>query len=137
MKLWMAILAGVLVVGACDDDDDDGTGPPDTQTITLATASEGVTGTAVITFDSGDENSIQVTLQGLEEGETYPGHIHQGSCETGGPVVEQLETIEADGSNESVTTDNVSDEFLRAGFFVQYHRQVGQTLPPVACGDIQ
>lgn len=140
MKIWKGVLiAGLLIgIGACDDDDD-GTQPPDTETVALSTIAENVTGSAVITNDEGTNSTIEVTLQGLMPGETYPGHIHTGDClQNPGPVVFPLETIEAPtGTSASITSLDVPDNLLQPGHYIQYHRVVDQSLPPVACGNIQ
>ena len=47
---------------------------------------ESVTGRADIRSIN-SETSITITLTGARAGATHPWHLHDGSCETGGPIV--------------------------------------------------
>lgn len=87
-------------------------------TINLSEVNEsGIEGKAVVS-DSEDAEAmaaheVKVKLTGATEGETYPAHVHRGSCEEGGPVVTGLTSVEADAEGaSSVTVVSAAD--LRA-----------------------
>jgi hypothetical protein len=134
MKLWKAMVLSLLVVGACDDDDS--TEPPDTMTVTLETVLGNVTGSALITDIDGPTSTVQVTLQGLTVGETYVGHIHDGSCTDPGEILVTLQSITAATTTASVTTNNVPDSMIGEDHIIQYHLQMAASTPAVACGEI-
>jgi len=69
-------------------------------TVQLASLNNsGITGTANVSHTQ-DEISVSVQLAGLTAGESYPAHVHRGSCEQQGPVAAPLGSIQAaeDGS---------------------------------------
>lgn len=97
---------------------------------------------------------VVVRLEGLEAGQTYPVHIHQGSCAAGGPVLMPLESVEAEPSGSGSATTTISArqlaeamEKMEAGgegemegeghehptVFIQAHQPGGT---PAACGDV-
>lgn len=94
----------------------------------------GVTGTAVATHE-GESVMVDVQVQGVQEGEELPAHIHEGDCATGGPVLVPLNSVViADGSGSSSTTLEASQVPEGQAAFVQVHGPEGQ---PVACGNLQ
>lgn len=52
-----------------------------------------VSGSATITPIGGEMMRVQINLQGAEQGQQYPTHIHQGTCDEGGPVVLELDPV--------------------------------------------
>lgn len=130
-------------------------------TVTLASANDsGITGTAVLAAAAEDErpdaHSITLELSGVEAGQTYPAHIHGGTCEEGGGVVAALEPVVAEGQMASATTVITPDQLAMADtgdepaemaaeegeeeeheghgpLFIQVHLPDGT---PAACGNV-
>lgn len=104
--------------------------------VALAPKNEsGLAGTAVLTAASGDSLSVELSLSGLESGQSYPAHVHSGTCQSPGGVVSGLTGVTADGTTGTSTT-RVPDP--RAGdaegpFLVMAHLPDGT---PAACGAI-
>lgn len=106
-----------------------------------------VSGTATVTPMSGDMMRVQVNLQGAEQGQQYPTHIHQGTCDQGGPVVLELDPVtpgqqtgmqEQQGQQQQMEQQQgqqISTRELQPGqdYFLQTHSPDGE---PIACGDI-
>lgn len=111
-----------------------------------------VSGSATITPVSGEMLRVQINLQGAEQGQQYPTHIHQGTCDEGGPVVLELDPVTpgqqtgmrdqqgqqgqaGQQGQQSQQGQTVSTRELQSGqeYFLQTHAPDGQ---PVACGDI-
>lgn len=86
--------------------------------VTLSQVNDsGIEGKAVISHAEDAEamaaHQVKVKLTGAAEGQTYPAHVHRGSCEEGGPVVTALTSVEADAEGATSTTV-VSAADLRA-----------------------
>ena len=66
----------------------------------------------------------------------YPMHIHQGTCETGGPVVVTLSSVEGHEAGEGRAQSSFPASELAPGtsYFVQIHHAQGGA--PIACGDM-
>lgn len=92
----------------------------------------GITGTAVLS-PQGDSLTVELSLSGLTEGESYAAHVHQGTCDSGGGVAVGLNAVtgQADGTGSSTATI----ESLASGqsYFIQAHLPDGT---PAACGDV-
>lgn len=96
-------------------------------------------------------HSVVVELHGLASGQSYPVHVHRGSCAEGGPVLLPLESVAAgsEGAGSSTTTLTASDLAAamekaesegedtegheHPSLFLQAHRPGGT---PAACGDV-
>lgn len=93
----------------------------------------GVQGTAVIGRRA-DSVQIRLMLSGLSAGTSYPAHVHEGTCETGGGVATALTEIAADDTTAtSATTFPASAVSPDGAYFLQAHRPDGT---PAACGDV-
>jgi hypothetical protein len=104
--------------------------------VTLAeVGGSGITGDAAANHLE-DEVRIGLSLDGLQPGETYMAHIHEGSCEAGGPVRVPLESVTAgeDGMGTSSTVVPADQLGTDAALFVQVHHPDGR---PAACGNIE
>lgn len=91
------------------------------------------------------ELSVALSAVGVEAGEEYPAHIHQGSCESGGGVVAAVGPVtRAEGAQAGQATSTVALDKLKQAkekaegehpdFFLQVHLPDGT---PAACGDIE
>lgn len=102
--------------------------------------------------ESMHDHEVEVMLQGLEAGETYPVHVHRGSCAEGGDVFHPLASVTAGDAGEGTSTTTVTAAEMsekmaememgmeegegmkqHPSFFVMAH------LPdatPAACGDV-
>lgn len=121
-----------------------------TSTVTLAALNNsGITGTAEITH-SGDAVTIVLEMSGLNPGDYYPAHIHEGSCEQPGGVVAALKEVPAasDGMGSSTTELSMSEmmgeeqamgemgegEHPEMQAYVQVHSPGGT---PAACANVK
>lgn len=92
----------------------------------------GIEGTARIRH--ADTVHVTVRLEGLSSGESYPVHIHQGTCQEGGGVAVGLTSVQAtDGTGSSETSVAAAELSMDASHFVQAHLPDGT---PAACGDV-
>lgn len=109
-------------------------GAADSARVTLAPRNDsGIEGTATIRHMA-DTMRVSVRLTGLTSGNSYPVHIHQGTCQEGGGVAAGLTSVEAqDGSGTSETRIPSSKLGMDASHFVQAHLPDGT---PAACGDL-
>lgn len=95
----------------------------------------GAAGEATVS-DAGGPLQVMVRLTGAPAGDR-PGHIHTGTCDDLGPVVEPLQpvTVGADGTGTSTSTLTTDMNTLMAGqYLVSYHGEGGT---PIACGQLQ
>lgn len=155
-RLW--ILAGIpLLLGACGGGDDTAPQLADPEaletavpvpldsmggltnlgsTVALAPLNDsGTFGEATFT-DSGGQIQVMVRLTGAPAGERQ-GHIHSGTCESLGGVVEPLQpiTVGADGTGTStslISTDRST--LMGAPHVVNYHGEGGT---PIACAPVE
>ncbi len=79
---------------------------------------------------------VMIEVEGLPAEGEYAAHIHQGSCEDGGPVAVPLNPVlgEADGTGSSTTTLDADEISADERQFIQVHGEGGT---PIACGDIE
>ncbi len=108
-------------------------GVADSFQVTLGPKNQsGIEGTATIRHMA-DTVHVTVSLTGLTSGNSYPAHIHQGTCQEGGGVAAGLTAVEAaDGSGSSETQVPASELSMDASHFLQAHLPDGT---PAACGD--
>lgn len=102
--------------------------------ISLAPRNEsGIEGTATIRRGA-DTVHVSVSLMGLESGNSYPAHVHEGSCQEGGGVAAGLTSVEAqDGEGSSETRIPAGELSADGSYFVQAHLPDGT---PAACGNV-
>lgn len=102
--------------------------------VTLAPRNEsGVEGRARL-HHHGDTLHVTVRLTGLESGNDYPVHIHQGTCAEGGGVAAGLTSVSAgEGTGNSESSVPADELSMDASYFVQAHLPDGT---PAACGDV-
>jgi hypothetical protein len=94
----------------------------------------GVTGQGILT-PMGSETQVMVALNAAAGGTTHPGHIHQGTCESPGSVVQPLQpiTLDANGSGTMTTTVPVDPNMVMNGqHVILYHGADAY----IACGSI-
>lgn len=95
----------------------------------------GITGTATVRPSGADSLEVRVELAGLDQGASYPAHVHEGTCSEGGPVGTPLNNVSgvAGGVGEGTTVLARSDLSAGQAYFVQVHLPDGT---PAACGDL-
>lgn len=103
-------------------------------TVSLSAKGESGISGDVRLMPSGDSVRLGLSLTGLNEGQSYPAHIHTGNCSAGGGVAQPLNPVagEAGGTGSSTSTVAAS-VFADTTYFVQAHGSGGA---PVACGDL-
>lgn len=103
-------------------------------TVALSAKGEsGVSGDARLE-SAGDSVRVALSLTGLTEGQSYPAHVHTGTCDTGGGVAQPLTPVTGQaGGTGSSTSTLAASIFADTTHFIQVHGQGGT---PVACGDL-
>ncbi len=95
----------------------------------------GVAGEATIT-DRGGQTEVMVRLTGAVAGGSHNGHIHSGSCDAIGGVVQALEPIEPDGTGTGTMTTTVEmpvSQLSDGQHVVVYHAEGGA---PMTCAPL-
>lgn len=93
----------------------------------------GIAGSATLRHRA-DTLRVSLRLTGLEGGNSYPAHIHQGTCQKGGGVAAGLTSVTAqDSTGTSETRIPASKLTMDGSYFVQAHLPDGT---PAACGDL-
>lgn len=103
--------------------------------VTLSSKNQsGITGT-VQWETSGDSVTFTLEMEGLEQGQQYPAHVHQGNCEAGGGVATALNPVAGESGGTGTGTATVARSGFSSGqtYFVQVHLPDGT---PAACGDL-
>lgn len=103
-------------------------------TVSLSAKGEsGVTGDVRL-VPAGDSVQVALSLTGLTEGQSYPAHVHTGSCSAGGGVAQPLSSVTGQAGGTGSSTSTVAGSvFGDTTYFVQAHGSGGT---PVACGDL-
>lgn len=150
MKLTHTALAllALGVFAACEkkDDADDAT-PADTSAVAAPAPTtevpepvkidldevkdSGIKGEATATHTANDVTVSILLTEGAKPEETYPAHIHTGTCDKGGPVAVELEPVK---NGQSMKTIPLSSLPQGQDAFVQVHNAKGVA---VACGDMK
>ena len=114
-----------------------------------ADASQNSDATTVVSFEAMNESgmmgslmlapgsesvTLKVEVLGLSEGETYPTHLHSGTCQEGGDAVQELETLTVNSLGIGSSSSQVARSEIDSGpHFVQVHLPGGS---PAACADL-
>jgi hypothetical protein len=109
---------------------------PGMMSITMASKGQsGITGTAMLTAAGSDSVQVNVSLKGVEQGKSYPTHVHHGTCAQEGAVAQPLTSVmgQADSTGTSTTTIANSVFVPDSSYFIQSHLPDGT---PAACGDV-
>jgi hypothetical protein len=98
-----------------------------------ALENSGVTGTAMVEHVD-DAVSVRLDVSGLQEGTTYTGHIHRGTCTEDRGEVTSIEsfTVTGDRGEATASIDTASLDAAENEYFVEIH---GADEAVVACGD--
>jgi hypothetical protein len=113
---------------------------PAAMTDTTAGAGQ-VSGTATVTAGMGaDQTSAEITVSGLAGGNTYPWHVHSGSCATGGPIVGPPDaytplTVSASGSADAKAQIPIATP-TSGQYHVNVHKSQAEMNVIIACGDL-
>lgn len=143
------LAAALLSLGACDagdapsDDDPAANALQDTSELEQLAPEPGdlipinqsnVRGRATLTPDDAGAR-VEVRGEGLEPGESYTAHVHEGRCAEGGPIRLPLGRMTASAEGTGSLRMRVDADRLPADadLFVQIHAPDDA---PVACADI-
>lgn len=93
----------------------------------------GISGTAGWSVE-GDSARFTLRLKGVDSGQEYPAHVHDGNCDEGGGVAVGLNPV-AGGEGGGTAEAAVARSNFSTGqtYFVQVHLPDGT---PAACGDL-
>jgi hypothetical protein len=100
----------------------------------------GASGTATARVE-GDNTHATLVLSGLPPGGPYPWHVHDGTCETGGPIVGDPVaytplTVGADGRAEA-NARLLNFKLNEAKkYHVNVHRSTSDLATIIACGNL-
>ena len=146
------VLLTVVAFAACDTAGDADDAPADSAAFADTTAADSLadmpTGPEVTNLDDVNDSGIEgeatathsqqeVTVSILLKGDkakadqSYPAHIHTGTCKDGGPVAVELGTVQNLQSSKTVSLSSLP---ANQPAFVQVHGADGK---PVACGDMK
>lgn len=162
-RLWVL---SVMAMAACGGDGDDTAGGADTTSAMSSADSDttapvpadttmaaqpmagavamnavggsGVTGQASFMEHGAGQTMVMVNLTG-QGNSTHSGHIHQGTCDSPGQVVQPLQDVTlANGTGSSTSTISVPLATVMNGqHIVAYHQGQGASAgTPVVCGQI-
>lgn len=110
--------------------------PPMAETVQIEPLQDsGASGEATVTAE-GDQTQVMVRLAGLPANSTHPGHIHSGTCDAVGSVVQPLQEIAVDATGTGTMTATVEVPPMTAmdgQHIVVYHGEGGT---PIACAAI-
>jgi hypothetical protein len=101
---------------------------------------QGISGRAQAKLE-GDNTHVTFVLTGLPAGGPYPWHVHEGTCETGGPIVGDPAvypplTVGTDGRAEANTRlINLRLNEARK-YHVNVHRSPSDLATIIACGEL-
>jgi hypothetical protein len=100
----------------------------------------GTSGTATARVE-GDNTLSTIVLTGLPAGGPYPWHVHDGTCETGGPVVGEATAypplmVGADGRAEASARLLGLKLNEAKKYHVNVHRSPTDLPTIIACGDL-
>jgi hypothetical protein len=100
----------------------------------------GASGTATARVE-GDNTLATLVLSGLPQGGPYPWHVHDGTCETGGPIVGDANAypplmVGADGRAEAnARLLNLKLNEAKK-YHVNVHRSPSDLATIIACGEL-
>jgi hypothetical protein len=128
-----ALLVAFALPGCGGGEEEAEAGSEDALTLTLAEqAGSGQSGTATLTAD-GDRTRVVVKLSN-PPGPAQPSHVHSGTCDDIGAVVQPLESVEG-GNAESVVPMSLK-ELQRGDLIVHAHKSEAESKVSVACAEI-
>jgi len=102
-----------------------------------------IQGAALIGVGASASNVVAI-VSGLTPGTTHPIHIHQGVCNSNGPILYSLPALKPGPSGIAITTASILTTAIptpgATGWYVNVHQ--GPTLngagaTPIACGGVQ
>ena len=115
---------------------------PTPSAMTDTTAGGGrVSGSVTVTPGmGGNSTNAEITVSGLAAGNTYPWHVHSGSCSTGGPIVGPPDaytplSVSMGGSADAKATIPVATP-ASGQFHVNVHKSQTEMNVIIACGDL-
>src|SRR5918994_2878796 len=133
-SVWLLLLVAFALPGCGGGEEDAEAGSEPALTLTLAEQEgSGQSGTATLTADGDDSTRIVVKLSN-PPGPPQPSHVHSGTCDDIGEVVEPLESVE-DGRAESVVRKSL-EELQEGDLIVHAHKSEAESKISVACAEI-
>jgi hypothetical protein len=132
----VAALLVAFALPGCGGGEEDAAAGSDDDALTLTLAEQagsGQSGTATLTAD-GDERTRVVVELSNPPAPAQPSHVHSGTCDDIGSVVEPLESVEG-GNAESVVPMSLK-ELQRGGLIVHAHKSEAESKVSVACAEI-
>lgn len=87
-----------------------------------------------------NETHFDASISGAEAGATHPWHVHEGTCDTGGPIVGSANAYPAFevGDDGAASADATIGYVLQEGgdYHVNVHGAPGDLGTIVACGNL-
>jgi hypothetical protein len=99
-----------------------------------------VTATATAVRTAGS-TSVQIDVRGAEPGAEHPWHVHEGTCESGGPIVgdpARYQPVRIGAAGRALA-NAVLDVEIEGGrpYHVNVHRSAAALATVIACGDLR
>lgn len=132
--LALVVLLLALALVGCGGEEEQAAAGDEAVTLTLAEQKgSGQSGTATLTADGDAKTRIVVELSN-PPGPAQPSHVHSGTCDDIGEVVQPLESVQ-DGRAETVVPMSL-DELRRGRLIVHAHKSETESKVSVACAEI-
>ncbi len=130
----MVVLLLALAPVGCGGAEEQAAARADAVRLTLAEQKgSGQSGTATLTADGDAKTRVVVELSN-PPGPAQPSHVHSGTCDDIGEVVQPLESVQ-DGRAETVVPMSL-DELRRGRLIVHAHKSETESKVSVACAEI-
>ncbi|WP_143959824.1 hypothetical protein [Litoribacter populi] len=98
------LLLGALFVIGCNDDDDSPRQEAKIYTLT-AVSDPAISGNVIFRKEGPNSTRIMIELNGTQDGNIHPAHIHSNSVSQGGPIVIDLAPVDGNtGRSKTLVT---------------------------------
>lgn len=145
-KLALVLMfAGTLFSCSDDDDDviDDGFQGETKEYALNAVSDSGVDGVAIFTENEDGSTTIEIELDGTEEGGMHPAHIHVGNTTDDGAIAISLEDVDGDTGTSTTEVSELDngeeitfEELKTFDGYINVHLSADELETIVAQGDI-
>lgn len=144
-KLALIILISLSLTNCSSDDDGMTLGPTgESKTYILFSVSDpDISGTAKFIENNDNSTTIELNLEGTENGGEHPAHIHFNSAFEGGEIALTLGTVNGNTGFSTITTGTLNDgtnityeEFLTFDGYINVHLSTVNLSTLIAQGNI-
>ncbi|MGH7718809.1 MAG: CHRD domain-containing protein [Gemmatimonadaceae bacterium] len=105
------------------------------------TVGTSISGNATVSAgDMSGSTKAEITVSGLRSGQTYPWHVHSGSCATDGPIVGPADAYKPLTASMGSTTATATIPIATPSsgqYHVNIHKSPTEPGVIIACGDLK